>query len=99
MPAPVAGLTGKNKRALRQFDDPAVLRRLYSLPDRLWIEARGDKRPHFRTLAKAQAALAIGILSYMPLRPHNLAALDLMFICSCIKARARSQRWSCQPTR
>ena len=26
MPAPVAGLTEKNKRALRQFDDPAVLR-------------------------------------------------------------------------
>ena len=75
MPAPVMGLTDKNKRALRQFDDPAVLRRLYSLPERLWIEARGEKKPHFRTLAKAQAALAIGILCYMPLRLQNLAAL------------------------
>jgi integrase len=75
MPEPVIGLTDKNKRALRQFDDPAVLRRLYSLPERLWIEARREKKPHFRTLAKAQAALAIAILCYMPLRLQNLAAL------------------------
>jgi integrase len=75
MPAPFLGLTDKNKRALRQFDDPAVLRRLYSLPERLWIEARREKKPNFRTLAKAQTALAVGILSYMPLRPHNLATL------------------------
>ena len=76
MPAPVMGLTDKNKRALRQFDDPAVLRRLYSLPERLWIEARREKKPNFRTLAKAQAALAIAILCYMPLRPQNLATLE-----------------------
>ncbi len=76
MPAPVMALTDKNKRALRQFDDPAVLRRLYSLPERLWIEARRDKKPNFRTLAKAQAALAIAILCYMPLRPQNLTALE-----------------------
>jgi integrase len=75
MPEPMVGLTHKNKRALRQFDDPAVLRRLYSLPERLWIEARREKKPHFRTLAKAQAALAIAILCYMPLRLQNLAAL------------------------
>jgi integrase len=75
MPQAAMGLTDKNKRALRQFDDPAVLRRLYSLPERLWIEARREKKPHFRTLAKAQAALAIAILCYMPLRLQNLAAL------------------------
>ena len=74
MPAPVMALTDKNKRALRQFDDPAVLRRLYALPERLWIEARRDKKPNFRTLAKAQAALAIAILCYMPLRLQNLAS-------------------------
>jgi integrase len=76
MPAPASGLTHKNKQALRQFDDPAVLRRLYALPERLWTEARRDKKANFRTLAKAQAALAIGILCYMPLRLHNLAALE-----------------------
>src|SRR5262249_36547021 len=76
MPAPGMTLTDKNKRALRQFDDPAVLRRLYRLPERLWTEARGDKKPNFRTLAKAQAALAVAILSYIPLRPQNLTALE-----------------------
>jgi integrase len=75
MPVPVTGLTDKNKRFLRQFDDPAVLRRLYRLPERLWAEARREHRPNFRTLAKAQAALGITILSYMPLRPQNLTAL------------------------
>jgi integrase len=76
MPVPVSALTTKNRRALRQFDDPAVLRRLYRLPEPLWIEARREKKPNFRTLAKAQAALAIAILSYMPLRPQNLATLE-----------------------
>jgi integrase len=75
MPVPLMGLTDKNKRFLRQFDDPAVLRRLYRLPDRLWAEVRRDQRPNFRTLAKAQTALAIAILSYMPLRLQNLTAL------------------------
>jgi integrase len=76
MPVPLMGLTDKNKRFLRQFDDPAVLRRLYRLPDTLWAEVRRDHRPNFRTLAKAQAALGIAILSYMPLRLQNLTALE-----------------------
>jgi len=75
MPVPLMGLTDKNKRFLRQFDDPEVLRRLYRLPDRLWTEVRRDSHPNFRTLAKAQAALGIAILSYIPLRPQNLTAL------------------------
>jgi integrase len=75
MPMPIAGLTDKNKRFLRQFDDPEVLRRLFGLPARLWTEVKGDPRPNFRTLAKAQAALAVAVLSYMPLRLQNLVAL------------------------
>ena len=75
MPVPLMGLTDKNKHFLRQFDDPAVLRRLYRLPDRLWEEVRRDPHPNFRTLAKAQAALGTAILSYIPLRPQNLTAL------------------------
>jgi hypothetical protein len=51
------------------------LRRLYRLPDRLWTEVRRDSHPNFRTLAKAQAALGIAILSYMALRPQNLTVL------------------------
>ena len=33
MPVPLKGLTEKNKRFLRQFDDPVALRRLVQLPD------------------------------------------------------------------
>ena len=75
MPKPASGLTDKNKRALRQFDDPAVLRRLYRLPEPLWAEVRRGK-PNRLRLAKAQAALAIAIPCYMPVRPGNLARLE-----------------------
>jgi integrase len=75
VPAPLPGLTGKNKKFLRQFDDPAVLRRLYSLPERLWTEVKREVKPNLRILAKAQAALGVAILSYAPLRPQNLIAL------------------------
>jgi integrase len=74
VPMPASGLTDKNKGSLRQFDDPAAMERLIDLPKRLWEEVKAGK-PNFRTLAKAQAALAVAILSFIPLRPQNLAAL------------------------
>jgi integrase len=77
MPAPMMGLTDKNKRFLRQFDDPKALLRLVQLPEKLWAEVKRDTKPNFRTLAKAQTALAIAILTYMPLRVQNLS--DLAF--------------------
>lgn len=76
MPTPLTGLTDKNKSSLRQFDDPAILRRLYALPQRLWLEVKRDSKCDRRTLAKAQAALAIAILCYMPLRLQNLTTLE-----------------------
>jgi integrase len=75
VPMPVSGLTDKNKRCLRQFDDPVVLQRLFNFPSRLWAEVKRDAKPNVKTLVKAQAALAVAILSYMPIRPQNLATL------------------------
>jgi integrase len=75
MPMPKPGLTPKNKASLRQFDDPAALQRLHDLPRRLWAEVKREEKPNFRTLAKAQVALGIAILSYMPMRPENLTEL------------------------
>ena len=60
---------------MRQFDDPAALQRLRNLPTRLWAEVKRDQKQNFRTLAKAQAALAISMLTYMPLRSQNLHGL------------------------
>jgi integrase len=75
VPVPLKGLTAKNKRFLRQFDDVNTLRRLVQLPERLWAEVRREITPTYRTLAKAQAALAIAILTYMPIRLDNLLML------------------------
>jgi integrase len=75
MPVQFSGLTDKNKRFLRQFDDPLVMQRLLSLPDRLWAEVKRDTLPSFRTLAKAQVALAVALLLYVPVRIQNLAAI------------------------
>ena len=60
---------------MRQFDDPAVLQRLFNFPSRLWAEVKRDAKPNVKTLVKAQAALAVAILSYMPIRLQNLASL------------------------
>jgi integrase len=75
VPTPVSGLTDKNKRRLRQFDDPATLQRLFNFPRRLWDEVKRDANPNVFTLVKAQAALAVAILCYMPIRLQNLATL------------------------
>ena len=75
VPTPPAGLTDKNKRFLRQFDDPEALQRLLKLPARLWAEVKRESKRNQQTLAKAQTAIAIGILCYMPLRLQNLVAL------------------------
>ena len=77
LPVPALGLTAKNKRFLRQFDDPNALLRLVQLPEQLWAQVKRDSKPSFRTLAKAQTAVAIAILTYMPLRLQNLS--DLVF--------------------
>lgn len=77
MPMLPKGLTPKNNRSVAQFDDPEAVRRLLDLPAQLWIEVRRDPKPNFRTLARAQAALAIAMLTYMPVRSHNLH--ELMF--------------------
>jgi integrase len=75
LPRRVPGLTDKNRATLRQFDDPVMVEKLYALPDQLWAEVRRDRRNSFRTLATAQAAIGIAILSYAPLRLQNLATL------------------------
>src|SRR5262249_46327676 len=58
------------------FDDPQCLKRIRILPEQLWQEVKRDANPNFRTLAKAQAALAIAILTFMPIRPENLNELE-----------------------
>lgn len=75
LPMPRADLTAKNKRFLRQFDDPLVLQRLRAVPLKLWTQMRRDVSHNFRALAMAQAAIAVEILIYLPIRMQNLIRL------------------------
>ena len=71
-----AGLTEKNQKVLRQFDDPRLLEALVQLPDRLWRAARRGLATERRPFIALQSALAIDLLLYAPLRMQNLASLS-----------------------
>ena len=52
-----------------------MLRRLYDFPVACGPKSKRDSKPNGQTLVKAQAAIAVAILCYMPIRLQNLAAL------------------------
>jgi integrase len=68
------GLVNRNNDLLRRFDDAELLGRYLELHQRLWRKALA--RPAGpRQLADARAAIAIGILTYAPMRLANLTEL------------------------
>ena len=69
------GLTDKNKNVLRQFNDKRMLRRLISLPDKVWRQAAAELKTSRRRFVDLQNAVAIDILLIAPLRMKNLTAL------------------------
>ena len=69
------GLTDKNKAVLRAFDDEELKRQLLCLPEAL-LEKALQKHPSVRSLADAQAAIALAILPYCGPRMANLASLE-----------------------
>ncbi len=70
------GLTDKNKNILRQFNDKGLLRRLVTLPDRLWRQAAAELKTSRRQFIDLQNALAIDILLVAPLRMKNLTSIN-----------------------
>jgi integrase len=76
LPAVRAEMTEKNKLLLRHFEDSETLPRLYRVPHVLWQDLAG-KPVSVKSLAQAQAAVAIAILFYAPLRVANLTALEI----------------------
>jgi integrase len=76
VPAVRPGMTEKNKALLRHFEDPETLLRLYRIPHVLWQDLAG-KPVSVKSLAQAQAAVAITILFYAPLRVANLTSLEI----------------------
>jgi integrase len=68
------GLTEKNKALLRTLEDPRLLTALMQLPDRMWHAAR--RAQTYRSFGDLQTALAIDILTHVPMRMQNLAPLQ-----------------------
>jgi hypothetical protein len=68
-------MTDKNKTRLRQFDDCRVQQRLLEAPSRVWREVMKEPEINSRTLAVAEAAIAVACLTFMPIRLHNLTQL------------------------
>jgi len=70
------GLTEKNRKLLRQFDNPDNVAALLDLPQKLIGIAIRNPSPRAGAL-QAQLAVAIEILIMAPIRLSNLCALDL----------------------
>ena len=77
------GLSDKNQIAMAQFDDPRLVESFVSLPPRLWDKAdamsKAASAPRITKKAQllAQAAVAIEILMFAPMRLTNLQCLRL----------------------
>lgn len=74
--APVPGMTRKNKLLVMRFDDPDLKKRFLTAPERMWHDVQKSQRRDRWRLAEAQAALAIEILMFVPVRLKNLTALE-----------------------
>jgi integrase len=77
--APVNSFPKKAAERLRQFDDKAIERRFWKLPQKLWeLAAKLDKKGKLiRAAQTAKVALALAIAFDKPLRITNLTRLDL----------------------
>lgn len=73
---PQQGMTSKNRTRLRQLDDPAALRRLLLLPERL-SAAADAMGPTRKAQLWREDAVAIAILLVCPIRAGNLCRIHL----------------------
>jgi integrase len=71
------GMTEKNRKRLRQFDDERNVAALVHLPERLLAIARKSDKPTLTDALRVQEALAIEFLLMDALRISELAPLDL----------------------
>jgi integrase len=71
------GMTKKNRARLRQFDDIRNLEGLLLLPDRVFHEEAKRQEIGYRDAVRAMRALAVAILTYVPIRIENVVPIDL----------------------
>ena len=77
------GLSDKNRTAMAQFNDPKAVTRYVALPSTLWTRAveislttEGAKKRKAAQIM-VQAAIAIEIMMFAPIRIHNLSTIRL----------------------
>jgi len=77
------GLSNKNRTAMAQFNDPKAVTRYVALPSTLWTRAveislttEGAKKRKAAQIM-VQAAIAIEIMMFAPIRIHNLSTIRL----------------------
>jgi len=70
------GMTPKNQERLRQFDDTDNLLKLLQLPQRIFHRLAGKAEPNVEAARSATHALAVAILTNIPVRSENLVKLD-----------------------
>jgi integrase len=70
------GMTARNREALRAFDDPAAVKALLGLPQRIVREVEASGRRGYREAKLIQTALAIELLLNAPVRIENLASIE-----------------------
>ena len=71
-----AGVTNKNRKRLRQFDDPESLIALWEMPEMVFARLAKKANPDLQAAREALYALAVAFLCAIPLRAGNLFALD-----------------------
>ena len=76
LPQPTFMMTTKNQLLVDEFDDPKLLHRFLSTPDRIWKDVMENGRRGRLRLAEAQASLGISILMNTAIRLGDLTALE-----------------------
>ncbi|MEX0407312.1 site-specific integrase [Aquibium sp. LZ166] len=76
LPRPTFMMTAKNQLLVDEFDDPKLLQRFVSTPDRIWNDMMCNSRRRQWRLAEAQASLGISILQNTAIRLGDLTALQ-----------------------
>src|SRR5262249_11766335 len=71
------GMSARNREALRAFDDQAAVGALLSLPHRILHDVLKSGRKGYREAKLVQTAVAIEVVLNAPVRPRNLASIDL----------------------
>lgn len=71
------GLTDKNHDRLRQLENPELVHKLVTLPQRLKAEALSGKHPRAQMLVLADMAVAVELLLMTAIRISNLQATKL----------------------